>query len=157
MQKLIVIITVLCACRPLYAASTNDLVIEVAAPPANVQLGFGWLQPERNDQFSFVWIKHLEADIWVTLDSASVTEIGIKAVPYYLDYRRQSIGLYVNGRFIQEWICPTHSEWRLDTYTAKIPEGILKLGRNRITLRMSYCARYRGNDFALAVNSITLR
>jgi hypothetical protein len=156
MRKLVYMIAVLCACRPSTATSTNGLVIEVTAPPANVQLGFGWSQPERNEHFSFVWIKHLEADIWVTLDSSSVREIEIKAVPFYLDDRRQRIGLFVNERFIAEWVCPYHARWTLDSYTARIPEGCLISGRNRITLRMSYRAGQR-EEYALAVNSITLR
>ena len=157
MRKLIYIIAVLCACRSLLVASTNNLMIEVAAPPANAQLGFGWRQPERNKDFSFVWINHLEADIWVTLDSVSAAEIEIKAVPFYLDYRSQGIGLYVNERFITEWVCRYHTQWIPDSYTARIPEGILKSGKNRVTLRMSYCARHQDDELALAVNSITLR
>lgn len=156
MRKLIPIIAFLYACGASPAGSTNDLVIEVAAPPANVQLGFGWRQPERNDNFSFIWMNHLEADIWVTLDAASSAEIEIKAVPYHLNYRSQSLGLYANGQFIQEWVCPSNSEWRLDTYTANIPDGILKPGKNRITLRASYRIGDEGNQLSIAVNSITL-
>ena len=151
------ILAILCACALSCAASANDLVIEVVAPPANVQLGFGWLQPERNDEFSFVWMNHLEADLWITLDSASAAEIEIKAVPYYLNDRSQSLGLYVNGRFIQDWVCPVHSHWQLDTYTAMIPEGTLKPGKNRITLRASYRIGDEGHQLAIAVSSITLR
>ena len=157
MRKLIYIIALLCACTASRAVSTNDLVIELASPPANVRLGFGWLQPERNANFSFVWMNHLEGDVWVTLDSASAAEIEIRAVPYYLNYRKQALGLYVNGRFIREWICLTHSEWRLDEYTAKIPEGILVPGTNRITLRASYRIGDEGRQLAVAVNSVTLR
>ena len=157
MRKLIYTIAILCACGSSRAAFTNDLVIEVAAPPANVQLGFGWLHPERNTSFSFVWMNHLEADVWVALDAASAAEIEIKAAPFYLNYRTQSLGLYVNGRFIQEWICPIHSEWRLDTYDAEIPQGILKPGNNRITLRAGYRIGNEGSQLSVAVNSIILR
>jgi hypothetical protein len=157
MRKLIYIIAILFACQASHAAATNDLVIEVAAPPENVRLGFGWLHPERNTNFSFVWMNHLEADVWVTLDTASAAEIEIKAAPYYLNYRSQSLGLTVNGRFIQEWVCPIHSAWRLDTYTAKIPRGILKPKTNCITLRASYRIGDEGSQLAIAVNSITLR
>ena len=157
MRKLIHIIAILGACGASSAASTNELVIEVAAPPANVQLGFGWLQPERNAHFSFVWMNHLEADVWVTLDSASAAELEIKAVPYYLNYRRQSLGLTVNGRFIQDLVCPIHSEWQLDTYAAKIPDGTLVPGKNRITLRAGYRIGNEGNQLSIAVNSITFR
>ena len=157
MRRLIYIFAILFAGGPAHAASTNDLVIDMVAPPANVQLGFGWLKPERNESFSFVWMNHLEADVWVNLDSASAAEIEIVAVPYYLNYRSQSLGLYVNGRFIQEWVCPIHSEWRLDTYAASIPAGILKPGKNRLTLRASYRIGGKGRQLAIAVNSITLR
>jgi len=157
MRKLTYIIALLCACRVSHTASTNDLVIEVTTPPANVQLGFGWLQPERNANFSFVWMNHLEADIWVTLDSTAPAEIEIKAVPYYLNYRSQSLGLYANDRFIKDWVCPVHSEWQLDTYAAKIPAGILKQGKNRITLRAGYRIGDEGKQLSIAVNSIILR
>lgn len=157
MRQLISIIAIMSACGPSHAASTNNLVIEVAAPPANVQLGFGWLQPERNANFSFVWMNHLEADIWVTLDSAAAAEIEIKAVPYHLNYRSQSLGLYVNGRFIQEWVCPVHQDWQLNTYTAKVSDGVLKPGKNRITLRASYRIGDEGKQLSIAVSRITLR
>lgn len=156
MRKLIPILAILCACGPAHATSANELVVELATPPPNVQLGFGWLQPESNDDFSFAWMNHLEADLWITLDS-SAEEIEIEAVPYYLNYRSQSLGLYVNGRFVHEWVCPVHSEWRLDTYTAKIPDGILKPGKNRITLRASYRIGDEGKQLAIAVSRITLR
>jgi hypothetical protein len=157
MRMPIYILAILCACAVSRAASTNDLVIEVAAPPANVQLGFGWLQPERNTQFSFVWMNHLDADVWVELDTASAADIEIRAAPYYLNYRSQSLGLTVNGRFIREWTCPIHSEWRLDTYVARIPGGILKPGKNRITLRAGYRIGDEGSQRAIAINTITLR
>ena len=157
MRKLFHIIAILCACAQARAASTNDLFIEVALPPPNVRLGFGWLPPEWNDEFSFVWMNHLEADVWVTLDSASGTEIEIRAVPFYLEYRNQGLGLYVNGRFIRDWVCPIHPEWRLDTFTARIPDGVLRPGKNRITLRAAYRIGDEGSQLAIAVNSITLR
>jgi hypothetical protein len=151
------ILSILSACIAARAAFTNELVIEAAAPPPNVQLGFGWLQPERGDDYSFVWIDHMEADLWVTLDSASAADIEIRAVPYYVADRRQNIGLYVNERFIAEWICPDHMPWLLDSYTARIPEGVLKPGRNRLILRMGYRAGSQDQEYALAVNRIILR
>jgi hypothetical protein len=157
MRKLIYIIAILCACEPSRAASTNDLFIEVALPPENVRLGFGWLPPEWNDEFSFVWMNHLEADVWVTLDSSSAAEIEIKAVPFYLDYRSQILGLYVNGRFIRDWACPIRPEWRMDSFRAWIPDGVLRTGTNRITLRTSYRIGEEDNQLSIAVNSITLR
>ena len=155
MRKLMSMAVILCVCMSSHAESTN-LVIELADPPANVQRGFGWLQPEQNDDFSFVWMNHLEADVWVTLDSTAATEIEIRAVPYYHD-RSQNLGLYVNGRWIGEWICSIHSKWRLETYTAKIPDGVLKLGQNRITLRASYRIGDEDRQYAVAVSRITLR
>jgi hypothetical protein len=156
-RKLMVVMATLCACAPLRATATNEIAIEVAAPPPNVQLGFGWLQPERNDDFSFVWIHHLEGDLWVTLDSSSAADIELRAVPYYLNDRRQSIGLYVNERFITEWGCPYRAPWILNSYTARIPQGVLKPGRNRLTLRMSYRAGNKNSQYALAVNCVILR
>ena len=157
MRKGLYIIVFLCACGLAHAAPTQDLVIDMVAPPPQVELGFGWLGPERNESFSFVWMSHLEADIWVTLDSTAAADIEITAVPYYLNYRSQSLGLYVNGRFVREWVCPIHSEWRLDTYTADVPAGTVKAGRNRITLRASYRIAEGKRQHAIAVNRLSLK
>ena len=157
MRKPSYIIAVLCACGLVRAASTNDLVVNMSAPPPNAELGFGWLEPERNDNFSFVWMNHLDADVWVTLDAVSAAEVEIKAAHYYLDYRAQTLGLYVNGRFIREWVCRNQPEWRLDSYVAQVPDGILKPGRNRITLRAGYRVGRKGRELAIAVNSIAIR
>ncbi len=157
MRKYLYLIVFLCACGPAPSAPIQDLVIDMIAPPAQVELGFGWLGPERNESFSFVWMDHLEADIWVTLESATAADIEITAVPYYLNDRSQSLGLYVNGRFLREWVCPIHSEWRLDTYTAEIPAGVLKAGRNRITLRAGYRIAEGKRRHAIAVNRLSLK
>ena len=63
----------------------------------------------------------------------------------------------VNGRFVREWVCPIHSEWRLDTYTADVPAGTLKAGRNRITLRASYRIAEGKRQHAIAVNRLSLK
>lgn len=132
-------------------ACAAPLVIDVGEERAPAQLGFGWGQPERNDERSFAWIRHLEADLWVQIEAPGAAEIEVLAAPYYVPDRRQKLGLFVNDRFVAEWTFAHREGWHFESLRAHIPKGYLKAGRNRITLRTSYTA-WRG--YAVAVDRV---
>lgn len=133
------------------AALGDSLVIDAGEDGAPAGFGFGWGRPERNNERSFVWIRHLEADLWVQIATPGAAEIEVLAAPYYVPDRRQKLGLFVNDRFVAEWTFAHREGWHFESLRAHIPKGYLKAGRNRITLRTSYTA-WRG--YAVAVDRV---
>ena len=139
-------------------ASTNTLVIEPAAASGESHLGFGWSsQSENADGRDFRWINHLEADTWFDLAAAADTAIVFTAAPLYINWRRQVIGVYVNGRFVTEWICPDQPDFQ--DYRVAVPAALLKPGRNCLTLRAAYRRRIPpdSRELALGVSRILIQ
>lgn len=154
-MRLLSCILVLAACA--LNAGAAELMIDAGIPEAREHLGYGWGGDERARGGRFAWIKELEGDVWFDLDSVADTEIVIRAVPYYVATKKQRVGLYINNRFVDEWICRHNSKWSYDSYTIAVPAKFLQQGRNRMTLRMGYHARSNRRFHALAVESIVIR
>ncbi len=155
MQR-IIHITLAWACI-LGAGSAQEIFLDVGRPEAREHLGYGWGGNERSGPTRFAWIKELEGDVWFDLMAAEDLEITIRAVPFFVEHRRQPVALYVNNRYVTEWVCPHRSEWNFNPYTAAVPAELLKPGRNRLTLRMGYHVRSKKRFHALAVESIRIR
>ncbi|MGD9872783.1 MAG: hypothetical protein AB7T27_00800 [Kiritimatiellia bacterium] len=134
-----------------------EQIIDVGMPEAREHLGYGWGGDERGRGGRFAWIKELEGDVRFDLDAVADTEITIRAVPYYVADRKQIVALYINNRFVKEWICTHTRQWNYDPYTIKVPAEMLQQGRNQMTLRMGYRARGNKRYHALAVESILIR
>lgn len=134
--------------------TAGSVVIDVGGDEPEGSLGFGWSHREHEHERAFRWIEHLEADVWFELDEVSDLNIRLRAAPLHLYWKRQNIGVYVNQRFVTEWLCPDRQVYR--EYQALIPTHFLKPGKNRLTLRMGY--RYRvppdPRERALAVERI---
>jgi hypothetical protein len=140
-------------------AADGDLLINLGSRPAQEHLGFGWSRGERAREEGgiFQWIKCLEADVWWEVGAAEDLHLWVRAAPLYLPWKRQNVGVYVNGTFLTEWVCPDHSEY--SEYYAPIPAEVLKEGRNRLMFRLGFRKRV-GRDkreLALAVDKILLR
>ncbi len=107
-------------------------------------LGFGWSRREMSPTgVRFAWIQHLEADVHLDLpDPPADATFELRAKPLYLQYRRQVVALYVNHRFVTEWVCADDAAF--ENFTTRIPARYLKAGPNTITLRMAY--RKSGGD-----------
>ena len=156
------------ACSPLVHAGPADIsespevrpgdtVLDIGNKSADENLGFGWSRPEGRGDDTYRWISHLEGDVYVDLSSVSSMDLWIRAAPYYLNWKQQNIGLYVNAEFAGEIVCPADSEFR--DYHFPIPAKLLKVGRNTLTLRMGY--RYRApkdkRELSLRVKQVLLR
>lgn len=141
----------------LTAPSAGDLVVDVGTRTSAATLGYGWSRSERKGAQRFRWVKALEADVWFEWPGAGAADAWLRAAPFYLHYRRQNIGLYVNNRFVVEWVCPDSPDFA--DFHAVVPAGMLREGRNRLTLRMGYKARPPGDgrELALAVDKVVLR
>jgi hypothetical protein len=121
-------------------------------------LGFGWSgATEYADGREFRWITRLEADAWFELEAATDTEIVFMAAPLYINWRRQVIGVYINNRFLTEWVCPDRPDF--EEYRVDVPSGVLRPGRNRLTFRMAYRKRIPPDrrELALAVHRIVVQ
>ncbi len=131
--------------------------IEVAAPDAVPFLGYGWGGPERKGESGFRWIEHMEADVLFDLPAAGDLDVVVKAAPMYLSWRRQVVGLYVNGRFVTEWTCPDNPN--VSEHGVVIPAGMVQVGTNRLTLRVGYRRKVPPDrrEVSLAVESIRIR
>lgn len=138
-------------------AADGGIRIDLAAPEAEQHLGFGWSRAERAGGRDFRWITHLEADVWFDLEHAADMQIEMMAAPLHLFWRRQLIGLYVNGKPVHEWTCPEAPMF--SAYSARLPADVLKKGRNRLILRMAYRIRVPpdSRELALAVERILIR
>jgi hypothetical protein len=134
-----------------------ERIINVGSRRDRPALGYGWSIRERDRVRNFCWVSGLEADVWFDWTNAGSAELRVVAAPMYLDQRRQNIGVYVNDRFIQEWICPDDPGYT--DYHAVIPAAALKEGRNRLTLRMGYARRPPRDTrhLSLAVDEIAIR
>lgn len=146
------------ACATPAHAAPGAVTVPVGRPSAREALGFGWGGPEDNGRENFAWIRRHEADVWLTLDAPpGAARLELRAVPFFVPRYRQVVGLFVNGRFVTEWTCPRDNRWRFETYGADLPPGLLRGGRNRITLRVGYVAGGPGRkDYSLAVESLRL-
>jgi hypothetical protein len=128
----------------------RELVLDGERLP--MELGFGWSRAEP----ALRWITHAEADLWFDLEAVRDLTFQLRAAVPYLHWRRQRIGLYVNGRWVAEWPAPDDPAFH--DYTAEVPAAVLAEGRNRLTLRLAYRTRI-GQDrrlLALAVHAMTL-
>lgn len=144
------VVALLCSLATAVAA---PIVIDVGEDDVPAGFGFGWGRFERNDERSFAWIRHMEADLWVHVDAPSAAEIELLAAAYYVPNKQQKFGLYVNDQFVAEWAFAHKEGWQFETFKADLPQGCLKAGRNRITLRVGYTA-WRG--YAIAVDRVVI-
>lgn len=135
----------------------SDIEFLLGTPQSFPHLGFGWTRKtEYHAGRPYAWIRHLEADLHFESDDTDDAELWLRAAPLYLEYRRQIVALYINGRLVKEWVCGDDPEYR-DYYTT-VPGGAFRKGENTLTLRMGH--RKRGGDsreLSLAVDQILLR
>jgi len=137
----------------------GDLLIDVGSRAAQEHLGFGWSRGERTRELGiiFQWIKCLEADVWFDVETVSDVDLWVRAAPLHLPWKRQNVGVFVNGHWLTEWVCPDDPAY--SDYYVRIPADALEVGRNRLIFRMGYRKRM-GRDkreLALAVDTILLR
>jgi hypothetical protein len=119
-------------------------------------LGFGWSWREKFGRGMVRWISHMEADVFFELGKEESLGLELVAAPLYLSWQRQNIGVYINGAFVHEWICPDSPDFA--TYRTRISDRYLRKGRNTLTLRMGYRHRMPPDEreLSLIVDSITL-
>ena len=136
----------------------DEVSIDLADPAVADNLGFGWSRAERGRSGRFRWITSLEADVRMEVGtSPSPREVTIDAAPFYLPWRQQIVGVYVNRRFVDEFLCVATNAYR--DYTVTVPAAYWVAGTNLLTLRMGYRESVGGDtrDFALAVRRIKIR
>ncbi len=120
-------------------------------------LGYGWSQPERlSDGSTFRWIEKREGDINVVLSEPSSALLAVEIMPMVSDRRIQNFGVYVNRRFVAEWVLESSGcfQW----FEKEIPAECFRTGTNTITIRAGYKQSPDADPrtLSVAVKQITL-
>ena len=118
-------------------ARQSPLVIEPALAQEEVDLIYGWsrAEPDRSGT-TWRWIEKLEGELLFDLEDPHDATFAIEAKPLVMHKRIQNMGLFVNGRFIKEWVMGTEGAFL--TYSARVSARHLRRGRNRLILRAGY-------------------
>lgn len=149
-------------CLPLLTFSLSALgaesfVIDIGSSQSDHMLGLGWnRQNEHREEVTFRWIKGLEADLDVELEPATSYAVDIYAFPFYYGNCRQTFALFVNNRYVDEWVCKHDDSWKFQGYSTVIPDDLTIAGTNRITFRMAYESHHKPAGYSLAVDRIEL-
>lgn len=100
-------------------------------------LGYGWSHPERlSDGSTFRWIEKREGDLNVVLGEPSNALLAVEIMPMVSDRRIQNFGVYVNRRFVAEWVL--ESSGRFQWFETEIPAECFRSGTNTVTIRAGY-------------------
>ncbi len=139
-----------------HVENPNGIIIDVGGDEPEGSMGFGWSRKESDHVRTFRWIEGLEADVWFDLEESTDLRLRIKAAPLYIGWKRQNIGIYVNQRFLKEWVCPDSHEFA--EYSVDIPGYYLRDGSNRMILRLGYSHRIgrERRELSLAVEKIVM-
>jgi hypothetical protein len=135
----------------------GDVLIDIGSMRAKSQLGHGWSLSERTNERDYRWIKSMEADVAFTIHAVMAYDLYVEAAPAYLAYRRQSVAVFVNGRYVAQWLC--HHDVPFAAYRVQIPARFLRAGVNLLTFRMGYRTQsgFDPRELALCVDRILLR
>jgi hypothetical protein len=121
------------------------------------ELGYGWSGArEQRDGVGFMWIKGLEADLYLDLPESRSYLVDIHARAFYYGNCQQTFALFVNGSYVDEWTCAHDQSWTFHRYSAAVPADFVRAGRNRLTLRMAYESLAPPQGLSLAVERIVL-
>lgn len=136
----------------------GDVLLDAGAVDDKDWLGFGWSRAERaRGGQTYRWLKHLEGDVYPTLETPAPVRLWLSVRPMYIHWRRQAVGLYVNGKYVTEWVCPDSPDWAV--FEGEVPAHFWKPGRNRISLRAAYRRHHRTDkrELAFGLDRILLR
>lgn len=138
--------------------STSETVIDIGSDGEGFRRAYGWkYNNERSGDETFCWILGREADLEIELPGAGTIEVEIRARPFYYGNCRQSFALFVNDRYVDEWICRHDRSWVFHSYRALVPAEYLRPGANTFTFRMAYESQHRPRGYSLAVERLVLR
>jgi hypothetical protein len=144
--------------RPEHDA-TNDPIVRISwgAGQDESWVGYGWGKPDRYGPERIRWMVELEGDI--NLPHPVPVQrmfLRIDAIPAYVDWRRQRVGVFVNERYVGE--ARFRDEPVFHTFTFEVPSRYWRKDNNVITLRAAYKFRI-GQDsrkLALGLKSLSL-
>jgi hypothetical protein len=132
------------------------IVFEMGSAKSGEDLDEGWDKAERVGGHIARWLKAMEGDVFIELDEVMDYRVTLEAAPLYIHFRRQSVGLYVNRKYVCEWVFPDAHTFT--TFEDVIPASMLREGTNTFTLRVGYIRRIRPDprELGVAVERITL-
>ena len=139
--------------------ATEIVRLDFGKKETRAALGFGWSNDERGPKRDYIWMEHLEADLWVELEDRDARTLIMELVPQYVGWRKQSIGIYINDKFVNELVCPLVYDYI--TMETIIPENAFRKGKNKITFRCGFKRKPHTTkdqrELALAVDWLELR
>jgi len=139
-------------------ASPVETSIDIGSAGDGYRLAYGWNdRNERAGEETFRWILGKEGDLEVELPDAGPLELEIRARPFYYGNCRQSFALFVNERYVDEWVCRHDRSWTFHPYCTHVPADYLRPGSNTFTFRMDYESQHQPRGYSLAVDRISLR
>ena len=136
----------------------GDIFLDAGPRPILKQMGYGWGDNGHQQGWSGRWITHHEADLVFEVSDLSDFDFTLRAAPALKMDKLQSIGLFINNRFVEKWICPYDPDPKV--YQGKIPADKLVVGTNKLTLRIGYTTVPGGAEMrrlGLQVDYIHLR
>ena len=136
----------------------HDIFIDAGMRPVLKLMGYGWGDNAHQQGWSGRWITHHEADVLLEVAELTDYHFMLRAAPALKMDKLQSIGLFINNRFIAKWVCPYDPDPK--TYSTKIPAEKLNLGTNTLSLRIGYTTVPGGAEqrrLGLQVDYIHLR
>jgi len=113
-------------------------------------VGFGWSRPDRYGPVRMRWTTELDADVAVHLSGEGTPyAVEIEAIAPVLNWRDQRMALFVNHRYVMEWVFHRDPVWM--TCRALVPAHYWREGPNVITLRAAYRTRIGRDSRSLAL------
>jgi len=139
-----------------HSDNRQDIIIYPGLSDHELWLGYGWSNQEKHPEGMVRWISHMEADLYFVPEKLEDLHMKLRAAPLYVSWRQQKIGVYINGTYLTEWLCPAHPD--LEDYRTTLPSEMLKEGTNTITLRMGYRLRLPpdSRELSLLVHGLQL-
>ena len=132
--------------EPERSSDPDVLLLDLGHREINQEhLGYGWSSPEKIAGRFISWTNRLEADIRVSPGAVANREVRILSVPLPHGKRNQRIGLYVNHRFVGEWVIPFEQQ-ELTWQGCPVPAAFWREGENILTFRVAHLSKPASRD-----------
>ena len=82
----------------------HDIFIDAGTRPVLKLMGYGWGDNAHQQGWSGRWITHHEADVLLEVAELTDYHFTLRAAPALKMDKLQSIGLFINNRFIAKWL-----------------------------------------------------
>jgi hypothetical protein len=139
------------------ARAESPVVIEPGNAETEGVLQYGWSYAEQvAGGGTRRWIEGYEGEILLPgLSAGTAYQLDVDAMPICRDLKIQNMGLFFNGKYLDEWIMNTNGTF--EVYRTRVPGGWVKV-ENRLILRGGFVHSPEGEprELSIAVRRISL-